>query len=178
MAAHPDYIERGDHEAYMKLALAEARKSPHKPTNFCVGAVLVNETTNEVLATGFSLELPGNTHAEQCCIMKVHEKLQDPGSDANASLSGALVVYTTMEPCNIRASGNEPCVDRILTSTFGKDKRRISKVYVGIQEPEKFVEPNQGKARLQANGIEYIHIPGLEAGILAVATAGHEADHQ
>lgn len=168
-------IEKGNHKAYMGLALAEARKSPPKPTNFCIGAVLLNESTNEVLATGYSLELPGNTHAEQCCIIKICQALEHPEFDANVRLSGELVVYTTMEPCNKRASGNDPCVDRILTTRFGKEERRIMKVYVGIQEPEKFVEPNQGKARLEESGIEYIHVPGLEAEIHAVATAGHNS---
>jgi len=50
----------------MRFALELAEKSPPKPTNYRVGAVVV-DAFNNILATGYTLELPGNTHAEQCC---------------------------------------------------------------------------------------------------------------
>lgn len=37
---------------------------------FNVGAVLTDRH-GHILATGFSRELPGNTHAEECCLMKL-----------------------------------------------------------------------------------------------------------
>ncbi|KAK5014272.1 hypothetical protein LTR16_004181 [Cryomyces antarcticus] len=58
---------------HMKLAISLARKSPPKPTNYCVGAVLINPDSNEELATGYTLECEGNTHAEQCCFIKFAE---------------------------------------------------------------------------------------------------------
>jgi len=77
------------------------------------------------------------------------------------------VLYTTLEPCIRRLSGNKPCVDRIV------EAKRIRKVYVGVLEPEKFVE-NNGRRVLEIAGIQFEHITGLEQEILEVATAGHE----
>ena len=162
--AKPAAIAPGDHEAYMRHALSFAKKAPPRPTNFCVGAVLVDEAANTILSTGYTMELLGNTHAEQCCLAKA-DRSERRGSGAATQ---KLVLYTTMEPCNKRASGNVPCTETIL-----KDGG-IKVVYVGVREPEKFVGENVGRAKLEEAGIEYVHVPGLEAEILEVATAGHE----
>lgn len=165
-----------DHQSYMRLALSQAKKAPPRPTNFCVGAILVDESSNSVLCTGYTMELPGNTHAEQCCLAKYYEQFetQQGEGDSNAA-SQKLVLYTTMEPCNMRASGNVPCTKTIL-ETRGSANEGIKTVYVGVKEPEKFVGENTGRAKLAKAGIEYVHVPGLEEEILAVATAGHEKD--
>ena len=157
-------IAPGDHLAYMRYALSFAKKAPPKPTNFCVGAILVDEAANQVLSTGYTMELPGNTHAEQCCLAKAEKGgPREPGAEAQK-----LVLYTTMEPCNKRASGNMPCTETIL-KTGG-----IKTVCVGVKEPEKFVGENIGRAKLEGAGIGYVLVSGLEAEILEVATAGHE----
>ena len=157
-------IVPGDHLAYMHYALTLAKKVTPKPTNFCVGAVLVDEAANAILSTGYTMELHGNTHAEQCCLTKAEtsELLKSRGVEQK------LVLYTTMEPCNKRASGNMPCTETIL-QTGG-----IKVVYVGVKEPEKFVGENVGRAKLEEAGITYVHVPGLEAEILEAATSGHE----
>jgi pyrimidine deaminase RibD-like protein len=65
---------KSDHFSYLQQALDLARKSPPKPTNFCVGALIASYTLNgssEILSTGYTLELPGNTHAEQCALSKL-----------------------------------------------------------------------------------------------------------
>lgn len=160
-------IAAGDHQAYMRYALALAKMAPPKPTNFCVGAVLIETTTNRVLSTGYTMELPGNTHAEQCCLAK----LKDVGM-SHGETPPKLALYTTMEPCNRRASGNMPCTETILRSNADNNVE-INTVYVGLQEPETFVGENLGRAKLEGAGIRYIHVPGLEEQILAVATAGH-----
>lgn len=167
MARAPS-IALGDHTSYLRYALSLATKAPPKPTNFCVGAVLVEEVTNRILSTGYTLELPGNTHAEQCCLAKYEE-----GLETDHEASARLILYTTMEPCNKRASGNIPCTETIL-KTQNSINGGIKAVYVGVQEPEKFVGENTGKMKLEAAGIEYIHVTGLEQQILAVAAAGHE----
>ena len=151
---------------YMRHALTLASQSPPKPTNFCVGAVLVDESTNTILSTGYTLELPGNTHAEQCCL----QKFSDLHAVSEENVSGILpersAIYTTMEPCGIRLSGNLPCVDRIIRSG-------IRKVYHGVREPEIFVGENTGRRKLEAAGIECVHVEGFEEEVLKVATAGH-----
>ena len=72
------YDRSTDHLNYMNIALDEARKSPPKPTNFRVGACLVayhpklpEHSNIELLDTGYTLECEGNTHAEQCCFIKL-----------------------------------------------------------------------------------------------------------
>ena len=165
-------IAAGDHGQYMRLALFEAKKASPKPTNFCVGAVLVEETTNRVLAAGYTMELPGNTHAEQCCLAKYYQQVDHQQNDNGLQLK-RLVLYTTMEPCNKRASGNKPCTETILETQSSADGG-IKTVYVGVKEPETFVGENVGRDRLEQAGIHYVHVPGFEDEILAVATAGHE----
>lgn len=162
-------IQPGDHKACMQLALEQAKKSPPKPTNYRVGAVVVDTSNNEILATGYTLELPGNTHAEQCCFLKLAEKHGVPEEELRDVLpAGCLALYTTVEPCSKRLSGNLPCVERV--------KRLagcIKTVYVGILEPETFVAKNTGRTSLQDAGIAVVPVEGFEKEILDVATAGH-----
>ncbi|KAH8666613.1 cytidine deaminase-like protein [Xylariales sp. PMI_506] len=165
--SHPN-IEAGDHEAYLRYALALATQSPPKPTNYRVGALLLDTATNEILSTGYTLELPGNTHAEQCCFEKLASSHSIDFGKLSEVLPDQVALYTTMEPCSFRLSGNLPCVDRVLA--IGT---KIRTVYVGVQEPEKFVSNNSGKQKLQQAGIQFTHVPGLEEEILQVATAGH-----
>ena len=170
---HSIMATAGGSEDYMRLALDQAKKAPPKPTNFCVGAVLVSPSSKpQILALGHTMELPGNTHAEQCALQKIAEAAGLPEAEAGKALPNDAVIYTTMEPCNMRLSGNAPCVDRILqTRQWGGG---IQTVYLGVKEPEKFVGENEGRKKLEEHGIECIHVPGLEERILSVATAGHE----
>lgn len=162
------------HQNYMQLVLDEARRSPPKPTNFCVGAALVCHSLQpELLVTGYTLECEGNTHAEQCCFIKLAIRYGCSEEDLGHHIPKGTVLYTTMEPCNKRSAGNMPCVDRILRLMRKEDKQAIERVYVGVSEPETFVGVNEGKKKLQDAGIEVIHVPGLEEEMLKVATAGH-----
>lgn len=175
---HPT-IAAGDHEGYMKYALEQARRSPPAPTKFCVGAVLVDADKNEILSTGWSLEMPddnpddpGKTHAEQCCFIKMSQKYNLPEKRLGEVLPKNTVLYTTMEPCNKRLSGNKPCVDRILGLSGS-----IKAVYIGIKEPENFIDQSVlvvGRKRLQDAGVEVIFVDGMEDRILEVALAQHE----
>jgi pyrimidine deaminase RibD-like protein len=174
--SHP-IIAAGDHQAYMEYALEQAHHSPPAPTKFCVGAVLVDADKNEILSTGWSLELPdnnpadpGKTHAEQCCLIKISQKNNLPEERLGEVLPKNTVLYTTMEPCNKRLSGNKPCVDRILGL-----KGAIKAVYIGIKEPENFIDQSVlvvGRKRLQEAGIEVTFVEGMEDRILEVSTAG------
>ncbi|KAF2193452.1 cytidine deaminase-like protein [Zopfia rhizophila CBS 207.26] len=165
-------IVPGDHATYMRLALDQAHESPPKPTNFRVGALLVDEDTSTILSRGYTLELPGNTHAEQCCLAKYAQAHDLPEERVGEVLPPNSVIYTTMEPCGLRLSGNLPCVERIVRTKEGGNG--IRKVYLGVKEPEKFVGKNKGRKVLEDNGIEVVHVGGFEEEILRVATAGHE----
>lgn len=140
---------------FMELALEEAKKCEGTEVAFSVGALLVND--GEVLSTGYSRELPGNTHAEQCALEKYYAKHN------TKDVPPGTVIYTTMEPCSERLSGNLPCTDRILGTS-------IKTVFVGVLEPTTFVAKNVGKEKLTGAGIEYIHIPGYEDECLKAAT--------
>ena len=166
-------IKAGDHVAYMRLALLLAEKSPPKPTNFRVGAVLVDSIENRILATGFTLELPGNTHAEQCCLHKYATEQGVEDDKVGDALPVGAVIYTTVEPCVKRLSGNKPCLDRIVDTRAGK-KGGIRVVYVGVLEPTTFVAENDGQAKLAAAGVKCVQVPGMEEDILEVAKAGHK----
>ncbi len=165
---HPT-IAAGDHRGYMGYALERARLSPPAPTKFCVGAVLVDADRNDILSTGYSLELPGNTHAEQCCFVKLAEAHGLPEERVGEVLPKNTVLYTTMEPCNKRLSGNMTCVERILRLTD-----EIKVVYVGISEPDTFVGENAGRKRLEDAGVTVTFVEGMQDGIMEVATAGHK----
>ncbi|KAK3073485.1 hypothetical protein LTR53_004919 [Teratosphaeriaceae sp. CCFEE 6253] len=160
-------------QSFMRIALDEARKSPPKPTNFCVGACLV-APNGALLATGYTLECEGNTHAEQSCFIKLARERGCTEETLGEHLAKGTVLYTTMEPCNKRSVGNMSCVDRILRLKEGSAGRGgVSTVYVGVSEPETFVGVNAGRRRLEAAGIRVEHVPGFEDEILRVATAGH-----
>lgn len=143
------------HLKYMEMAMDEARKCEGTQVAFSVGAVLVKD--DQVLSTGFSRELPGNTHAEQCALEKYFAKHNV------TDVPQGSVIYTTMEPCSERLSGNLPCTDRILNSS-------IRTVFVGVVEPKTFIANNVGRQKLEDAGIEYIHIPGYEKQCLEIAT--------
>ncbi|QGI69337.1 hypothetical protein CEK27_013308 [Fusarium fujikuroi] len=146
-------FEVGNHEAFMEFALTQAKKSPPAGNKFCVGAVLVNAAKGRVLSTGYSLEYPrdykgapGTTHAEQY-----------------------TVLYTTMEPCNERLSGNMTCATRIL-----RLKGAIKTVYVGIREPGTFIANNDGQERLEAHGVKVVYpVEHWHDRIMEISMAGH-----
>jgi pyrimidine deaminase RibD-like protein len=154
---------------YLRLCLDEARKSPPKPSNYCVGALLLDACASppRILATGYTLECPGNTHAEQCCFQKLAAEHGRPEERVGEVLPDGCVLFTTMEPCAFRASGNMTCVDRILRA--GKIKTVVS----GVKEPDKFIQGNNGRRILEKAGVKCLYIPGLENDILQVAKAGH-----
>lgn len=163
-------VLNGNHEEAMRYALSLAKKSPPKPTNFRVGALVVRLQDGQIVAEGYTLELPGNTHAEECCLLKLAEEhsTTEEGLAAAMAREGPHALYTTVEPCSKRLSGKLPCVERV-----HRQRSWIEKVYVGVQEPDTFVSQNDGRRLLEEAGLEVIHVTGLEEEILEVATAGH-----
>ncbi|GAA6012496.1 hypothetical protein JCM11491_004351 [Sporobolomyces phaffii] len=136
---------------FMRQALQVARESVYVPSAFCVGCVVTTGRDHPtcpslVLATGYSRELAGNTHAEQSALDKFLV-LSDKYSDAwKRELLDGASCYTTMEPCSTRMSGNAPCVERILATG-------IKRVFIGVEEPRDFVEC-EGTAQLRQAGVE------------------------
>ncbi|KAH8171149.1 cytidine and deoxycytidylate deaminase zinc-binding region domain-containing protein [Sarocladium implicatum] len=162
-------IRHGDHDAAMGLALDLARQSEPKPTNYRVGALLVKLADDTITAHGYTLELPGNTHAEECCLLKLAALHDVSEEDLAGVMTEPHALYTTVEPCSERLSGKLPCVERVL-----RQKTWIKEVYVGVTEPDTFVSQNRGRRMLTDAGIVVHHVAGMEDDILRVATAGHK----
>lgn len=169
------------HIKYLNLALDEARKSPPKPTNFRVGCVLVsfeNPSAPRIISTGFTLELHGNTHAEQCAL----SKLATSHSVAETSLPDILTpsaqvwLYTSLEPCGKRLSGILSCVQRIIATRASDPQGGIRKVIFGAKEPGTFVKDSQSCRVLTEAGIDWEYIPTLQDDILQVAMYGHKQE--
>lgn len=153
----------------MRMALDLARQSELKPTNYRVGALLVKLADDSITTQGYTLELPGNTHAEECCLLKLADTHGVEEEELTTVMTEPHALYTTVEPCSKRLSGKLPCVERVL-----RQKAWITEVYVGVTEPDTFVSQNQGRKMLQDAGIRVKHVAGMEREILAVATAGHQ----
>uniref|UniRef100_C7DTI5 DRAP deaminase n=1 Tax=[Candida] membranifaciens TaxID=45567 RepID=C7DTI5_9ASCO len=145
---------------YMELAIELAEKCGETTTQFNVGAVLVYD--GEILGTGHTRELEGNTHAEQCALEKYFTRTGE------RNVPYGTKIYTSMEPCSFRLSGNLPCVERILQTN-------ITTCFVGVVEPGDFVKDNTSVQTLESKGVEYIHIPGYEEKCLEIAKRGHES---
>lgn len=165
-------IAAGDHEAYMRYALSLARLSTPHPPDFSVGALLVDSKTGEIVSTGYTLELEGNTHAEQIAIEKFltfHKVDGTSGTrltkfEEDLSMRWCSIdLYMTTERCSERDGLHESCVSRSL-------KIRLVNIYVGVKEPKIFVSGNDGS---QQGRRRIIHVPGMEEEILAAAKAGH-----
>ena len=173
--------DRAQHINYLHRALSEARKSPPKPSNFRVGCLLVSyqdPVSPVVLSSGYTLELPGNTHAEQCALMKLAAAHSIEESDLPGILTPALNVtlYTTLEPCGKRLSGNTPCVQRIIATRRYSSEAGIRRVIFGAKEPGTFVQDSQSCRLLTEADVDWEYIPALEDEILKVAMEGHEKE--
>ena len=134
-------------DVFMQLAVNQSLLSIPVDSAYCVGAVLVKN--GNVIAMGFSRELPGNTHAEECCLLKVD----------NAK---GCIMYTTMEPCSKRLSGmwvrkkknkvgKKSCTELLI-------EHNISRVVIGAYEPSLFVQC-EGTTLLSNAGIDVVHLP-------------------
>jgi pyrimidine deaminase RibD-like protein len=162
----------------LRIALTEAAKCEAVPTAFCVGAVLVvrNYPTHSsapfVLTTGYSRELPGNTHAEANALAKARQNLL-PREELPAELRDTPVeellkyadCYTTLEPCSIRTSGLAPCADALITA-------HVQRCIIGVAEPDDFVKC-EGAQRLIDAGVEVVWVRELEEECLKAARRGH-----
>eukprot|EP00127_Corallochytrium_limacisporum_P004986 Clim_evm9s196 gene=Clim_evmTU9s196 len=123
------------HRELFKCAIIEACHAEPSDSAYCVGCVITSPD-GTILATGFSRELPGNTHAEEVALSRCNPK----------DLEGCTII-TTMEPCSLRLSGKTPCVERILATS-------ARQVIVGVREPSHFVEDCDGCEQLRNAGID------------------------
>lgn len=125
----------------MELAIEEMNKSIAEPRNDkpCpkVGAVLV-DSNGRVLGTSFRGELREGDHAE---FTLLERKFRDK------DLSGCYL-FTTLEPCapGARRHPKLGCAERIVNA-------RISKVWIGIEDPDPTVD---------RKGVQYLLDKGID----------------
>jgi diaminohydroxyphosphoribosylaminopyrimidine deaminase / 5-amino-6-(5-phosphoribosylamino)uracil reductase len=148
---------------WLEYAIELSRRSPPLATAFSVGAVLV-AADGSVLSTGFSRELDPLGHAEEGALAKLG--LPEGAGVASvaglarlAGLAGATM-YSSLEPCGVRASRPVPCADLIVASGIGR-------VVIAWLEPP-ILAPGGGAIRLRAAGVEVEMLPELGAAARAV----------
>jgi 5-amino-6-(5-phosphoribosylamino)uracil reductase len=136
----------GDVDVYwLRQAIELARRCPPSATAFSVGAVIV-AADGTLLATGFSRERDLRDHAEEVALAKLRP--DDP------RLAGATM-YSSLEPCGVRASRPRPCADLIITAG-------IPRVVYAWHEPP-LLAVGGGAEMLQAAGVSVTEIPELAA---------------
>jgi pyrimidine deaminase RibD-like protein len=97
-----------------------------------------------LLSEGYSREIEGNTHAEECAFIKL--ALKYPQEDERKKITQGSTIYSTMEPCSKRLSGKTPCITHIINA-------EVKRVVILEKEPTLFVNCT-GVDDLQSKGIE------------------------
>jgi len=129
---------------FMKQAATEALKCVPSLGAYSVGAALVS-ADGRLLALGYSRELPGNTHAEECALAKARPL---PLRPALLMLRVVRVVFQVAQ-CTQQWSPAQHALaaDRVCSSLI--IDAQISRVtMMGLAEPPNFVVC-EGVARLQ-----------------------------
>lgn len=162
--------------AFMKSAAEAALNCVPSEGAYSVGAALVSPE-RRLLALGFSRELPGNTHAEECALIKARAAAAKTApsslvpasppcvgdSPAGCSRTPAdfrgCTMYSTMEPCSTRLSGKPGCSTLLIEAG-------VTRVVMGIAEPPNFVAC-EGVSLLKAAGIVVDRC--VDADVLALA---------
>ena len=134
-------------------AVELSRRCPPSPTAYSVGALLV-AADGSVLATGYSRETDPAEHAEEVALgrLGLAGRPAKPDPSAASQLAGATL-YSSLEPCAVRASRPTPCADLIIASG-------VRRVAIAWTEPP-ILAPGGGAARLRAAGVEVVVVPGL-----------------
>lgn len=138
------YAEKDVHLEWMEYAYRLSWNASPVKDAYCVGCVIVDPSTNRLVTFGYSREMAGNTHAEECALRKLTDIKT---KDAKCTTCQKLDMYATMEPCSVRLSGNRPCVESILMSG------RIGRVFIGVMEPSTLVKCT-GTQKLLSAGLD------------------------
>lgn len=145
---------------WMRVAIDLSRQCPPSETAYSVGAVIVAADGTE-LARGFSREGGDDkVHAEESALAKL------PAGDPRLRTA---TIYSTLEPCSVRASRPSPCAELIRSAGIGR-------VVLAWREPALFVADCQGVELLEAAGATVLETPTLAAEARAVnahLVAGH-----
>jgi riboflavin-specific deaminase-like protein len=135
---------------WLSLAVELSRRSPPSDTAFSVGAVIVDGQGNEI-GRGYSRERPGY-HAEEVALSKL------PSGEAEGA-----TLYSSLEPCVLRASRPHSCTDLIVAAG-------IRRVVIAWREPPVFVPDPGGVEALRAAGVTVAEYPDLADAAAAANT--------
>jgi riboflavin-specific deaminase-like protein len=138
---------------WLAQAIELSRRCPPSPSAYSVGALVV-AADGTVMATGYSRETGPLAHAEEVALAKI--------GPADSRLAGATL-YSSLEPCRVRASRPTPCAELIIAAG-------LRRVVVAWLEPPIFA-PGGGAALLRGAGITVVEVPGLAAEARAVNAA-------
>ena len=125
-------------------AISLSWRCPPSQTAYSVGAVVV-AADGSVLSTGYSRETAPGDHAEEVALAKI----------TPSAAVVAATLYSSLEPCAVRASRPVPCADLIVASGIGR-------VVIAWTEPP-VLAPGGGADRLRAAGVEVVEVPELAA---------------
>ncbi|WP_371670479.1 dihydrofolate reductase family protein [Streptomyces sp. NBC_00289] len=131
---------------WLALACELAQRCPPSSTAFSVGAVVVAADGTE-LARGHSRE-GGDpvVHAEEAALAKL---------DASDPRLAGATVYSSLEPCALRASRPAPCARLILDAG-------VRRVVTAWREPDTFVTGADGSGLLATEGAAVAVLPEYE----------------
>jgi diaminohydroxyphosphoribosylaminopyrimidine deaminase / 5-amino-6-(5-phosphoribosylamino)uracil reductase len=138
---------------WLRQAIELSRRCPPSASAYCVGAVLVSED-GAVLATGYSRERDRRDHAEEAALAVL-----DP---ADPRLPPATL-YSSLEPCRVRASRPKPCAELIIEAG-------LHRVVIAWLEPP-VLAPGGGARLLRDAGVTVLEVPELAGEARAVNAA-------
>ena len=136
---------------WLAEAIELSRRAPPTPTNFAVGALVVDRG-GVLLATGHTGETDPRIHAEEAALAKL----------AGRDLSRATV-YSSLEPCTSRRSRPDTCTELILATG-------CARVVIALREPLVFADCH-GVETLRAGGVDVLEL--AELGHLVREINGH-----
>ena len=128
---------------WLKLAIELSRNCAKTDKSFAVGAVVL-DWSGQLVSTGFSLELGPGWHAEEAALHKAAQQ----GADLQDG-----TIYSSLEPCSTRLSGNRCCADLIAEAG-------IRRVVFALKEPPIFVN-GAGMAVLLQRGVNVTQLQEL-----------------
>lgn len=153
---------------WLRRAVELSRRCPPSVSAFSVGAMIV-AASGELIADGWSRRHDPHEHAEEAALLAAGLPLAPSGGGqrpaggdtrlggdrrvATATRMATATMYSSLEPCSIRASRPRTCTELILAAG-------IPRVVFVWREPEVFVDCD-GAERLRAAGVMVLEVPTL-----------------
>lgn len=130
-----------DDRTLLMRAVELARRCPPSDSAFSVGALVVG-ADGAVLAQGWSRRDDPKVHAEEAAL-----------GDLDGRVPPGTTVYSSLEPCSVRASRPRTCTQLILAAG-------VERVVFAWREPSLFVDC-EGAELLRAAGVEVVELAEL-----------------